>query len=209
VALPKDLLRGIFELQTELMEDYKKIEGWEVEFPVNLNSKKAQLLVKDVISRGVEELAEAYEAMELGQDDNFLEELGDALHFFVEVFILAGLTVGDFRVFLSSLNPEAFSFDKPGQLLKLIEQRGIHPGSLARASWTVTYRVNLSRNALRNKPWKQTELMYNREVFEENLFLGFLDFLELFVHKAEGANQVYAIYFLKNKINKFRIRSKY
>lgn len=211
IIFPINPLETIFALQRELMVDYQVIEKWDVDFPVNLNLKKSQLLVKDVIARAVEELAEAFEALELGDTANFLEELADALHFFTEVFILADITVEDYTQFLCSFYGD-FS---PGDPLITLEKSGYartrNMGEgLKGLMFDIIYQVNLSRNALRNKPWKQTELMYNKEVFNSTLMEGYTLFLELFLWShPKGEVGVYETYYKKNQINRFRIKSKY
>lgn len=199
----QDFLQDIWVLQSELMKDYKEIEKWEVEYPLNMNLKKSQLLVKDVIARGIEELAEAYEAIEDGDEANFLEELGDALHFFVEILVLCNISPGNVKAFFHGYLKEEFTDSSVETYSKFV---GLQ---LDRTFWTVTFRMNLARNALRNKPWKQTEMMYNKELFESELLIGFIEFLLAFTIKAGSVKKLYEIYYKKNQINRFRIRSKY
>ena len=54
-------LEKMFDLQKELMEGYIRIEGLP-RYPLNINSKKNQVVLKDFASRAVEELAEGYES---------------------------------------------------------------------------------------------------------------------------------------------------
>lgn len=75
--------------------------------------------------------------------------------------------------------------------------------------WDITYHLNISRNFLKNKPWKQSEVMtqelaYQRELVEAFiLFIGYLGTMQCI------PQQIYFLYFKKNKINEFRIKSKY
>ena len=55
-------LEKIYELQKELLDGYIGIEGLP-QYPININSKKSQVLIKDFVGRVIEELAEGYESM--------------------------------------------------------------------------------------------------------------------------------------------------
>lgn len=72
------------------------------EYPVDLTTKPGQRLIKECVWNMVEELAEASFTLKNRQhklsDDtdldfpHYLEELGDAFAFFLEVCILSGIT---------------------------------------------------------------------------------------------------------------------
>ena len=53
-------LEAIYSLQKELIDHYVSIEGLP-QYPLDVNTKKNQLLIKDVVGRDLEELAEGYE----------------------------------------------------------------------------------------------------------------------------------------------------
>lgn len=113
-------LEKMFDLQKELMEGYIRIEGLP-RYPLNINSKKSQVVLKDFASRVTEELAEGYESTHLaceimekhGWNLNLLsekehsmllnhlqnsnEEQADATAFYLELLIYADITVEDLR----------------------------------------------------------------------------------------------------------------
>ena len=111
VELPEgDLLTGIFEKQHELMAEYEPIESERgfITVPENqygdLDNRFVQYRIKDVNARAVEELYEAMNCLknkpwkqsEVKTDEvHFYEEIADAVHFFVEMCITAGLTAQD------------------------------------------------------------------------------------------------------------------
>lgn len=107
VEVPEgDMLHGIFAAQAALMPEYHKIED-ERGFPVvdeknfgEIDHRMVQYRIKDMNSRTIEELMEAmnclknkpWKVSEVTTDRvHFYEEIGDALHFFVEMCITAGL----------------------------------------------------------------------------------------------------------------------
>jgi len=111
VEIPEgDMLASIFAGQRELMEKYEPIErdrGFITVTPDNfgeIDHRFVQYRIKDLNARAVEELYEAMNTLknkpwkqsEVPTDKvHFYEEIGDALHFFVELCITAGMTAED------------------------------------------------------------------------------------------------------------------
>lgn len=111
VVVPEgDLLEQIFIQQLELMKDYEHIERMRGFITVgpdqfgDLDHRFVQYRIKDVNARAVEELYEAMNCLknkpwkqsEVPTDKlHFYEELADAVHFLVEMFITSGLTAQD------------------------------------------------------------------------------------------------------------------
>lgn len=213
----ENYFQSIWEAQVKLMEDYKEIENWEVTWPLNLNVKSNQLLIKDMVARAVEELAEAYEALLEGNQANYFEELADATHFIVETLVLVGCKVPDLNRGLRKVVFDITGEDKPSgvpldpiKAMSKVNYHSINDLNVDSWMWKVTYHLNLSRNALRNKPWKQTEMMYNKEEFFSQLSQGFALFILGFLsHPGVGLKSFFAEYYKKNIINRFRINSKY
>jgi dimeric dUTPase (all-alpha-NTP-PPase superfamily) len=111
VEIPEgDMLQTIFDGQLELIAKYHDIEesrGALVIDPLNfglIDSRFVQWRIKDLAFRMVEELTEAtntlknkpWKQSEVTTDKvHFYEELADALHFFIELCITAGLSAED------------------------------------------------------------------------------------------------------------------
>lgn len=111
VEIPEgDMLEGIFAAQQELIDTYHDIEaerGFIVVDPKdygNVDDRFVQNRIKDLSQRTVEELMEAmntlknkpWKVSEVSTDKvHFYEELGDTLHFFLELCITAGMTAED------------------------------------------------------------------------------------------------------------------
>ena len=104
-----DMLKLIFAQQRKHMLEYDKIEAKNGclqtdKVPVDIDSYVGQARLKDFIYRTIEELCEAGGCLKLRpwkqtpyvtDRVHFYEEIADAMHFFVEFMILAGLGPDD------------------------------------------------------------------------------------------------------------------
>lgn len=105
-----DMLQGIFDAQSNLMPTYHAIESErgalviEPEHFGEIDHREVQWRIKDLNARSIEELMEAMNCLknkqwkqsEVTTDRvHFYEELIDALHFYVEMCITAGMTAED------------------------------------------------------------------------------------------------------------------
>ena len=188
IAMPVkagDAWREIFKKQMSLAEKYKDIENMGDLLDTldnNINTAKGQKWIKDFAWRTTEELAEAYEALEGGHEDHFKEELIDALHFLTEMTIIAGYV---------NFKPTSFaSTTKVGP-------------------WDVIYQLGLMCNTLKNKPWKQTQMLTDRNVFQKHLNLAWNNMYTLLRQEVGDYKEIFKYYFKKHKVNEFRQRSKY
>lgn len=100
-----DMFKAIFTRQKELEEKYNVIEKKNgaiiPTLPLDINTFQGQQRARDIIYRITEELFEAGNtlrnkawktSMVPCDVDHFQEELADALHFFVQLFLELGLT---------------------------------------------------------------------------------------------------------------------
>ena len=197
--------KEIFDKQMKLAQKYKDIENMGDLLETthnNVDTLKGQKWIKDFAWRVTEELAEAWEAWELAvamkkeKDivpektnmymEHFHEELADALHFLVELSIIAGY---DSNI-VPNIEGNPFT------------DENTHP-------WRTVYYLGLLCNTLKNKPWKQTQMLTDRPKFEEYLKLSWESLLYILYHKMISRESIYLYYFKKNKVNQFRQRSKY
>lgn len=122
-----EYLEMMYLLQKELMEGYIKIEGLP-KYPLNINNKRAQVVLKDFSARVTEELAEGYESthiaieilkkagfnmsklndkefnMLLNHLQNSNEEQADATAFFIELMIYADIEPSDIFTLIKEEN---------------------------------------------------------------------------------------------------------
>lgn len=277
-------LEEIYSLQKELIDGYVKIEGLPP-YPLDVNTKKSQVLIKDFVGRVIEELAEGYESLiqvdeiiqanapwnlKWGQKkkDNFIqcinhlqnagEEMADAMHFMVELLIYCNIQPEDICRYTSRYSnkltefapdnaiaksmivgkaqfQEELTFPDDKNCINLItlaynlrddyelnieipDERLLQFGSnynqatygLCKSMmWDVTYHLNIARNFLKNKPWKQSQMMTNEAGFQEEIVKGFICMMGLFYTMGITDENLYFIYFRKNLTNKFRQKSNY
>jgi len=189
----RNLISTLMGEQTFLLDKYKEIEGLPT-WPVDIDLPKGQVILKDFIARMAEEIVEAQEYLErmtpTVYDSELVslmeEEVIDALHFYLGVYILAGLT------------PPQGVCSKD------------FPPTVTEQFYTVIYHAFLSRNFLKNKPWKQTQLLTDRDGFSSQLDKGFNCLMGIFEKSFKWTpNDIYQNYMQKHKVNQFRQRSKY
>lgn len=76
-------------------------------------------------------------------------------------------------------------------------------------AWRVTEEIGEAMNCLKNKPWKQTQMLTDEVHYKEELIDALHFFVELFLLSGMGPQDVYEMYFKKSEVNKFRQRSQY
>lgn len=201
---PEDILGAIFALQRELMEKYHPIEKSNgllltEDVPVDLDDRFGQARLKDFAWRFMEEIGEAIESDASGQDlDHTQEELIDALHFLVEFCILAGVEPEFLLTGYKNL-------DECVNNLVSIGARDFRHNVTA-----LVMSMGQACNCLKNKPWKQTHILTDKDKFRSRVFTVFRVFIMLCISfRINSAQEIYDLYFRKSEVNKFRQRSAY
>ena len=203
IEVPKnfvDIWKAIFEKQQALADKYSDIEKMGDLLQTtknNVDTAKGQKWIKDFAWRVTEELTEAFEAYYIYAETNGLanhdvlehykEEIADGLHFLVELTIIAG-------------------YDH--EIVARLEHKPMRRLSMPNA-WPVIYKLGLMCNCLKNKPWKQTQMLTDRPKFEQYLLETWEEMLRLMLDCMGSKEEIYLYYFKKNKVNQFRQRSKY
>lgn len=193
------MIRAIFFKQAELMTKYKDIEQLP-SAPVSLHTAAGQRVIKDFAWRTVEELTESAEAWEKHEDDpevarsHALEELADAVHFFIELCIFAGITP-----------------DQCAERRAFVTMTGFHPddGVVTSAYWDFTKQLGIAMNFLRNKAWKQSQVPTDEGRFRAAVVLAFSELMSLWGILGCTYEDIYMYYMRKHAVNKFRQRSNY
>lgn len=128
VGLDNGYLSAMFERQHQLMENYHEIErnNFAIVVPLDngpgglgdIDHRMVQMRLKDLGYRVVEELSEATNCLKnkpwkkdfvLTDQAHFYEEVADALHFFLEFCITAGMTPEDLaRVYFAKSEVNKF-----------------------------------------------------------------------------------------------------
>jgi len=162
---------------------------------------------------------------------NFNEELADAIHFMVELMIYSG--IGYDKLFGVEWEhiPDLFNHIKrhyvwdsmasympqipvPKDQDNLFIQggrrvSGVFRDQTIRGMWAVIYPLQLARNALKNKPWKQSQMLSDDKVYESTIKRAFIALVCLCLSVGMDEQSFYNVYLAKNKVNIFRQQSRY
>jgi len=248
----------IFALQKVLLNQYIGIESLPA-YPIDLNTKAAQVLAKDFSGRIIEELGEGFESYLIMMDmfhkgideeqmiphlQNFNEEISDALHFWLELMVYSGYEMNHIGLWLEHyVEPDFIRGHDPlhtwFQIGAALVQQEVHPkdlrcrwvikdhmledeflrggrqlgkGRMAQMKqylWDITYHLQIARNTLKNKPWKQTGMMTDMNQYEDSMREGTLALFKFLYFAGFTKESLYVIYYKKNQVNQFRIKSKY
>lgn len=210
-----DKLEAIFKRQKELMKKYHVIEAASgllqtYDVPVDLDDAKGQARIKDFAWRCTEELMEAMDAYQ--NKTHFEEEIADALHFLVELIILAGLTAKDMGEYIC-LPGTIISYrgESIPDNLDLLFVCYTHWKTMTVKQMVLKFLISLGMTChlLKNKPWVQTQRLTDRDEFKKRLIETFQGFIGICLVAKIGAESLYSLYFRKSDVNRFRQRSKY
>lgn len=198
-----DKLVAIFNRQKELMEKYHDIEARSglmqtEDCPVNLDDKRGQARIKDFSWRIIEEVGEALDALRGNDIEHYCEELIDGLHFLTELTILSGyephqitgeLTIDNLD-WLYKISFVGNNEPVSPMIAKLVEDLG------------------MMCNCLKNKAWKQTNMLTDKINYYNHLKLVWIDYVRLLSTQL-NSDEIANIYLKKSQVNKFRQRSMY
>lgn len=200
-----DRLGWIFARQHELARKYIPIETANGlcltnSIPVNIDDRYGQARLKDFFWRITEELTEAVDAtVEHGHIPiHTIEELADALHFLVEAYILSGFSATDWGPFCEG----------QCRLQKILINARV-PKSLIHGAYGVIHYVGCASNCLKQRPWKQTHQLTDQEKFRKYLGFAFSHLMSCFLLAGCNHEDIFAIYWKKSEVNRFRQRSNY
>lgn len=196
---PDDIIKTIFERQAELMKSYWTKPVWE-----DIDTLFGSQEIRKFSKYTVEELAEAYQAMEIDWSrwEHSEEEMIDSLHFFIEKLLIANLTYNKILGYLGTDSEN---------IRNLIKEKSekIKDYSVEALLRLATYHANIADNRLRNKERKEEQLPTNRDLFYKESAEGFLKYLAAFYSLWLNENKLRELYSRKNQVNQFRIKSNY
>lgn len=197
-----DRLVAIFNRQKELMSKYHDIEKrsglMETEdCPVNLDDKRGQARIKNFSWRIIEEVGEALDAFRMNDIPHFKEELIDGLHFLTEMSIL------------SDLDLTRFSDGTDKDTLKILCDSNSHcVDTLDKQVSSLVENLGMMCNCLKNKPWKQTNMLTDKNNFYDRLIKVWNIYISILL-TIMNDEEITDIYLRKSQVNKFRQRSNY
>lgn len=200
----EDLLVAMFSRQRELMEKYHKIEEsngllLHPNIPVEIECPLGQHRLKDFMWRITEELGEA---MSSSSEEHLKEELADALHFLIELCILSDITIEEIHEFRNKFTTEDLIPDSPLYLKSQISK----PTEFC---FEIILCLTKAGNTLKQRPWKQTHQLTDIPKYKFHMCEAFCCFTTLCKYYDIDSEELYMLYFRKNQVNQFRIKSKY
>lgn len=215
------LLPSIFAHQRVLMEKYHDIEvsngANSPEPPWNIDDKLVQWRLKDLFWRTTEEIAEAHECkparippqpMQVWDSDtnlrHFFEELIDSLHFLVEASIVAGMPFHNDDSWHRSI-----LIIRAHQRRAKIKDCIDTVGCTTMMTFNFIAHMGLAANCLKNKPWKQTQMLTDKDKFNTHLAGAWHSFFRMWYEYGMSLQDMYVIYAKKARVNEFRQRSQY
>jgi dimeric dUTPase (all-alpha-NTP-PPase superfamily) len=179
-------ITNIFAKQRELMTNLEPIEkelGYSIKpVPLDFNLREHQDWFRLYSWYAVEELVEAMDACREDQG----EELADALHFVVELALLADIS--PLNIMLASKNAEIEAFPPPASIVQVI------------------YNIGLANNYLKAKHWKKNPAPPDLRKLSKHITAALMALLKLFEVRGLNAETEY---FKKHEVNNQRIANNY
>lgn len=260
-------LQAIYLLSLEQLDGYRQIEKLP-DYPLDINNPKNQVVLKDFISRVIEELIEGHESTsevvklckkygwnteQLTEDEytqvlnhlqNANEEQVDALGFFLALLHFSNILPEDIFSWGTSYteNYSNFKVDSLNKVItlgismiagdniplsnkfKMIDDdneqvKDYTPGfnTISEASneeektllFNVIYELNISRNILKCRPWKQTQVMTKELDFQYSLVKSFYLYMGFLGIQGFSEESIYRLFFKKQRLNLWRQASNY
>jgi len=207
---PTEIWPVIFTHQLELELKYTAIEiqnGFyapDYMKPPSLDDRRFQNWIKNKMWRVTEELAEsmevarenvhmrAWRSFKANDDDHFIEEVIDALHFLVAVTIPV---LGQDRAGSTIQNRSRKLFFSASEKIDAMAE--------------VVWDLGIAANVLKNKPWKLTHVETDQVRFVSSIMKVWDSMFILLSTLDLNEEEVYKLYFKKQEVNKFRQRSNY
>lgn len=225
-----DRLVRIFQRQSELMRVYEGIEAANGlletgDVPVDLDNRFGQARLKNFAWRFTEELGEAATSLDLlgSYHAQTREEVVDALHFLIELNLLAGIPPaglirgccirrfgrfeGDVAMddtFGDLLDMWFYATGGQRQLLRHITHENQRQQMM-----TTIQSLAAAMHCLKHRPWKKERLPTNVDKFNGALVDTFFHFGGLLQLMGMTTLDVYNGYMAKSNVNKLRQSSNY
>lgn len=206
-----NVTKSIFTRQRELMSKYEGIEEKNGllethDVPVDIDSYKGQARLKNFAWRVTEELTEALEPLYDGSKvtstseaySHIIEEFIDAVHFMTELMILSGIDPDEYPVY--SLTEEE----------KVSDKGGFEREATLLYTLSVIEALGLAMNCLKNKPWKQTHVLTDKDKYIHYVVEAAVTLKSMLYSQFGLANNdLLNCYLNKADVNKFRQESGY
>lgn len=214
-SVPGNIMEAIKVHRDHVRVKYDQIEARNgapiPQAPYHIDNAIVQMRIKDLFWRCTEELAEAVECLpKAGLPENwaenwgqlhpdirhFYEEVADAFHFFAEAAIVGDAYLSHDDMMRANIRAGTPEGDCSASEIK-------------ETMLSLIVALGLSANCLKNKPWKQTQMMTDRNKFTQCVAEAWKEFGALIGHMNFGLPDFYVLAMKKGEVNKFRQRSNY
>jgi hypothetical protein len=191
------MLAVLFQRQQELMDAFREIEQLPAA-PLPIHTGHGQRILKDFAWRTTEELTEAFHALMRTTDDieakmHAGDELADALHFLIELFIFAGITPGSVLTRMSIFPASRYNGHVDSE-------------RLSHLFWRVAFELGIAMNFLKNRPWKRKPQPTDEGRFRLALLEVFISLMTLWAELGYSETDMYKFYMNKRSENVDRIQ---
>lgn len=216
--LKGDRLDLIFQHQAEVrcrFRDVERSNGIHCPDDVDLNAVRDQDHLKSMGMRVILELVEALDCItqlpESIDIDHLKEELADALHFLAEIFVDVKVSADEALSLLEI--PVSTAIDKLGVLFEESSHDtdpGLNWYTLMDLHTLYVIRdMTKSLECLKNKPWKVSNVLTDVNRMKYLLAVSLKSFVRLCIVAGMNADELFSYYMRKNKVNHWRIDTKY
>ena len=186
----------LFKFAKKQFVEYEKLEGrdWK-EYDFSIDCAEDQMLFKDMLQiRCIEELTEATEAID--DKDHFLEEVTDAINFFLSSYCMLDVNFDEFmdldELLKDNINPYVITYEDCAYYFYLIVQ---DIGNLC--------------NLLKNRPWAQSNYLVSMVDFNNRLHDLWDTFWKVIWWLGLSSKKVFELFERKYEVNKWRIKTGY
>ena len=178
--------------------EYEKLEGidWK-KYDFSIDCAEDQMRFKDMLQiRCIEELTEATDALWNFESDHFLEEVTDALNFFLSAYCMLGVDFHEFS------DPQ----------LKLVDNKRddeITYDDCAYYFYLIVQDIGNLCNLLKNRPWAQSNYLVSMIDFNERLHSLWDTFWNVIWWLGLRPEGIFELFERKYEVNKWRIKTGY
>lgn len=166
-------------------------------FPWDIDDRHYQEEFRLLAWRFTEELVEAHESYR--QPGYFREEISDALHFFIELCIVSGVTKAELLtgITCSTFSPEGDSLEWSFENVKKEPFALHHSGD----EWHTIRALAMAMMKLRQRPWRTDFRPTERKEWVMGLYLTWQCFISLCILTNITAEVLHHAYFNKAQVN--------
>lgn len=192
---------------------YEKLEGidnWK-KYDFSIDCSEDQMKFKDMLQiRCIEELTEATHALD--NYDHFLEEITDAINFFLSAYCMLGVDFNKFNFEIQKKHFEINYLNTPECLKNCFEEGKVNY-SFKSTLYVLFYKIvndigNLC-NLLKNRPWTQSNYLVSMLDFNERLEELWKTFWGVMVDIGLSDKMIFELFERKYLVNKWRMKTGY